>query len=56
MHQGDGRLPDDRRGREIVEPPSELTEADLEWVVGGLARPWTETDTDEWLEPTPNLL
>jgi hypothetical protein len=27
----------------------ELSEADLESVVGGLARPWTEAEPDEWI-------
>jgi hypothetical protein len=36
---------------------AELTEQDLECVVGGLARPWTETDVDEWfVEPAAGLV
>jgi hypothetical protein len=31
------------------EPRGELSEADLECVVGGLARPWTEAEVDQWL-------
>ena len=42
------------------EPPvassAELSESDLECVVGGLARPWTEAEADEWLEPAPGLV
>jgi hypothetical protein len=37
--------------------PPELSEADLECVVGGLARPWTESDPDLWLlEPVKSAL
>lgn len=39
MRNPNGMYPD-----EIVEPGGELSEGDLEFVVGGLARPWTESD------------
>jgi hypothetical protein len=36
---------------------AELSEADLECVVGGLARPWNEGDPDAWqLEPAQTVL
>jgi hypothetical protein len=41
---------------DIVDAGAELSETDLECVVGGLARPWTETDIDEWLIDTAPLL
>jgi len=39
----------DRGDLDAVEAAVELSEADLECVVGGLARPWTEDDADQWL-------
>ena len=48
MFEATGRPLDNQRDREIADPRAELSEADLECVVGGLARPWTESDVDEW--------
>jgi len=57
MFEANGRPLDDRHDREIVDPRAELSEADLECVVGGLARPWTEADADDWLvEPASSQL
>jgi hypothetical protein len=58
MHDTDGRLLDDQRTREVIEPHGELSEADLECVVGGLARPWTEAEAavDGLAEPALSLL
>jgi hypothetical protein len=53
MQDADGRPLDDPRTRVMVEPSPELSEADLECVVGGLARPWTESD-DEWMVDSSN--
>jgi hypothetical protein len=39
-----------------MERSRELSDTDLEWVVGGLARPWTEADPDLWLEPVKSVL
>ena len=56
MQDANGRPLDDQRAGAVVEPPTELSEADLECVVGGLARPWTESD-DEWIvDSSTNLL
>ena len=50
MPEMNGRLPElEQPDRDPVDPQGELSEADLECVVGGLARPWTETEADEWL-------
>jgi hypothetical protein len=52
----------DRHDDTIVESSGELSEADLECVVGGLARPWTETDApvapagDDWVAEPIALL
>jgi len=60
MRESNATQVEDQHRREIVEPGAELSEADLEFVVGGLARPWTESDGaagDDWLaEPAPGLL
>jgi len=60
MHESKGTRVDVQDRREIVEARTELSEADLEFVVGGLARPWTERDVaagDDWLaEPAPGSL
>ena len=57
MFEANGRPLDNQRDCEIVDARAELSEADLECVVGGLARPWTETDVDEWLvEPASSQL
>jgi len=48
MQDVDAR-PIDRADLDSVDAAAELSEADLECVVGGLARPWTEHDGDEWL-------
>jgi hypothetical protein len=46
--------------REIDTPvtaDAELSETDLDCVVGGLARPWTDTAADDWLfEPVQSVL
>jgi hypothetical protein len=55
MQDADGRPLDDQRARAMVEPSTELSEADLECVVGGLARPWTESE-DEWIVDSSNAL
>jgi hypothetical protein len=49
MHDVDTRPATDRADLDAAKAAVELTEADLECVVGGLARPWTEDDTDQWL-------
>jgi len=47
--------PDAEHGEPPPEP--ELSEADLECVVGGLARPLTETSAEVWqLEPIKTVL
>ena len=56
MSEVDRRLVDLPHDRQIVDARAELSEADLECVVGGLARPWTEADADDWLDPAPGLL
>jgi hypothetical protein len=57
MSEANGRPLDNQGDREVADPHAELSEADLECVVGGLARPWTENDVDEWLvESAPSLL
>jgi bacteriocin-like protein len=56
MRDSDARPLDDRRDSGIVEDAAELTDSELECVIGGLARPWTEADADEWLvEPAAGL-
>ena len=49
MHTTDPRAASDASDVEPIDRGVELTEADLECVVGGLARPWQEDDADEWL-------
>jgi hypothetical protein len=49
MQDLDTRPAADRADLNAVEAAVELSEADLECVVGGLARPWTEDDADQWL-------
>jgi hypothetical protein len=57
MFDTNGRPLENHDDREVIDPHAELSEADLECVVGGLARPWTENDVDEWLvESAPSLL
>jgi hypothetical protein len=55
MHEAENR-PLDLGHDPQLESSAELSEADLECVVGGLARPWTEAEADEWLEPAPGLV
>jgi hypothetical protein len=50
-------------GCDLIDEPradrtrAELSDDDLECVVGGLARPWTETGLDGWLvEPVKSVL
>ena len=38
-----------RRGGCMQDVDTRPEGADLECVVGGLARPWTEDDADQWL-------
>ena len=57
MQEANGRLRDEPRIPESADTHAELSEADLECVIGGLARPWTEADPHEWLiESLPNPL
>jgi hypothetical protein len=42
---------------ELVDAHAQLSDDALECVVGGLARPWTETNLDAWLvEPAKSVL
>jgi hypothetical protein len=57
MSEVNGRPLEIQDDREVIDPQAELSEADLDCVVGGLARPWTENDVDEWLvESAPSLV
>lgn len=57
MDERNGQPIDPKGDGEVVEPGAELSEADLECVVGGLARPWTEAEADEWIvESAPSML
>ena len=63
METFDGTLAEPRIDSSIDEPRTELAEdaelSDdaLECVVGGLARPWTESGLDGWLvEPVKSVL
>jgi hypothetical protein len=57
MSEVNGRPLENQGDREVIDPQAELSEADLDCVVGGLARPWTENDVDEWLgESAPSLV
>ena len=57
MPDRDARPIADQHDHDIADPQRELSECDLECVVGGLARPWTELDADEWVvKPAVPLL
>jgi hypothetical protein len=47
----------DEQRTELAEAHAELSDDALECVVGGLARPWTESGLDGWLvEPVKSVL
>lgn len=57
MNHADIRVAESGDDRLVAESQAELSDTDLESVVGGLARPWTEADADVWmLEPVKSAL